>query len=88
MKFRVGIFRLLLIGLALVIVVTLLSSCKGENEVSIIDSKFNIAVLDKSIFTKPPGLGYSIDTSWPILKSAYPKKVIFQMDISDIESYD
>jgi hypothetical protein len=88
MNFRLGIFRLLHIVLTLVVISTSLSSCKGDDEVSIIDSKFNIAILDKNIFTNPPGLGYSIDTSWPILKSAYPTKVIFQLEISDIESYD
>ena len=88
MKTRSGILRLLHIGLALVIVTTLSSSCKGDNGISSNDSKFNIAVLDKTLFTNPPGLGYSKDTSWPLLKSAYPTKVIFQLGISDIESYD
>ena len=88
MKTRSGIFRLLHISLALVIATTLLSSCYGENEVSPKDSKFNIAILDKTIFSNPPGLGYSIDTSWPILESAFQTKVIFQLEISDIESCD
>ena len=88
MKFRSGILRLLHIGLALLIMTTSLSSCNGDNEVSPNDSKFSIAILDKTIFTNPPGLGYSIDTSWPILKSAYQTKVKFQLEISDIESYD
>jgi hypothetical protein len=88
MKFRSGIFQILHIGLALVTVTTLISSCKGDNGASTIDSRFNIAILDKTLFSNPPGLGYSIDTSWPILESAYQKKVIYQLEISDIESYE
>lgn len=36
----------------------------------------------------PPSLGYTVETSWPVLQRAYPDSVIHAITLEDIEAYD
>lgn len=49
---------------------------------------FQLAVLNDMVAYEPPGLGYTIDSSWPILLDAYPSQVICNLTQDDIQSYD
>lgn len=49
---------------------------------------FILSILDKSVLGQSPGLGNTLETSWPILQNAYPQEVVYSIKIEDIETYD
>lgn len=49
---------------------------------------FRIAMLDQNVAFQPPGLGATIESSWPILQSAYPSKVVYTVTEEDIDTYN
>jgi hypothetical protein len=49
---------------------------------------FEIAFVKSDEMNSPPGLGHTVETSWPILRRAYPAGVIYRITVDDIETYD
>ncbi len=75
---------LILMGAAMI-----LSSC-GTTENTSMDTNqsFRIAIMAESVGSQPPGLGYTVTSSWPILQQAYPSQVVYNITENDIAVYD
>lgn len=77
------------LGLALwlgISVIVLATGC-GRN-IAPEEPRFEIAFLDPGIKQPPSGLGYTVESSWDILRSAYPSKVTYTLTDEDIALYD
>jgi hypothetical protein len=49
---------------------------------------YELTFLQSEDFAKQPGLGYTLESSWPLLLKAYPDHIIFSITQEDITNYD
>lgn len=49
---------------------------------------YELVFLQSEEFGRPPGLGYTLESSWPLLLKAYPDHIIFSITQEDITNYD
>ncbi|MFZ5881279.1 MAG: hypothetical protein ACOY0R_18085 [Chloroflexota bacterium] len=49
---------------------------------------YELAFLQSEDFAKPPGLGYTLESSWPLLLKAHPDHIVLSITQEDITNYD
>jgi hypothetical protein len=63
---------------------TLFYGCESKNKTN----AFLISILEQDVNSRPPGLGYSMQSAWPVLQEAYPSKSVYEITADGIDNYN